>query len=395
MMLNIKKDLTVKEAALKYPDFPKLILLKLDLYRRKFVLADKVVKRLEGRPPGPMQLRDGTSVLTRPGKYQLEPYILDELESGSLGVFFQGEFIDEIDFSPVPDYYGKKTSRGTLMQSVAAARPQRLDMWVHQTCDFWKGGKQCKFCSVNKVFKEQVDATGEESLDTQDVVETVREALKEPGRFSQITVTGGADMGRDGSFDSETQRYIDILQAIGKNFKSRRFPSQLLSCGLSKKQLKKIHDETGLLSYCPDIEVWDKKLFAWICPGKEKYIGWDGYVRSMLDAVEIFGKGNVFTNIVAGCETAQPHGFESIDKALKSNLEGCEYLAKHGVAMMSLVWGPVKWSVFHGQKQPPLEYYIRLTKGLHDIRAAYDLTVHSDDYKHCGNHADSDLCRID
>jgi hypothetical protein len=92
---------------------------------------------------------------------------------------------------------------------------------------------------------------------------------------------------------------------------------------------------------------------------------------------------------------AEPHGFKTVDEALKSNFDGCEFLAKRGVAMMSLVWRPARASLFRGQKQPPLDYYARLVKGLHDIRSAYGLKVHSDDYKHCGNHPDSDLSRID
>ena len=393
-MTGNKEELTFNEVVLKYPDFPKLIILKLDIYYRGVVYSDTLVEKCEGKNPGPMILRDGTSVLTIPGRYQTEPYTIDVID-GKAGIFFENEFIDEVDFTPDPAYYGKTTSRGTPMQSVATARPQRLDLWVHRLCDFWKGGNQCKFCTVNLIFKDRVKAKRDASLDTRDIYETVREALKEPGRFSQITVTGGADLGEDGTFDAETERYIEVLQAIGKNFSGKRFPSQLLSCGLSKKQLKKLHSETGLLSYCPDIEVWDKNLFSLICPGKEKFIGWNGYVKSMLDAVEIFGEGNVYTNIVAGCEMADPHGFKTMEEALQSNFEGCEYLAKHGVSMMSIVWKPVKGALLYGKKQPPLEYYVRLAQGLHDIRAAYGLEVHSDDFKHCGNHADSDLCRTD
>ena len=44
---------------------------------------------------------------------------------------------------------------------------------------------------------------------------------------------------------------------------------------------------------------------------------------------------------------------------------------------------------------PPLDYYIRLAKGLHEIRRDYGLTSTNDDYKHCGNHPDSDLERLD
>lgn len=395
-MNNAAKESTFHKVAEKYPDFPKLLILKIDLYHRGVVFSDAVMEKLGPKNLGPMILRDGTSVLTIPDKDKADAYVIDVMdEDDKIGIFYQGEFIDEIAFSPRPQFYDNTTSRGKPMNFVASARPQRLDIWVHRICDFWKGGNQCKFCSVNNVFKDKLDFMGGPYLDPKDVAETVHEALKEPGRFSQITLTGGANHGEDLTFDAETEHYIEILQAIGENFSGRRFPSQLLSCGLSKKQLKKIHDETGLLSYCPDIEVWNKDLFGWICPGKEKFIGWDGYVKSMLDAVEIFGAGKVFTNIVGGCETAQPHGFKTMDEALKSTLEGCEYLAKHGVAMMSLVWKPVKGSLFHGQTPPPLEYYVRLTKGLHDIRVAYGLEIHSDDYKHCGNHADSDLCRID
>ena len=43
----------------------------------------------------------------------------------------------------------------------------------------------------------------------------------------------------------------------------------------------------------------------------------------------------------------------------------------------------------------PLEYYVRLTLGLHDIRRSYGLSSEDDDYKHCGDHPDSDLERTD
>jgi hypothetical protein len=389
-----------EETARKYPDVPRFIILKLDLYRRGIVLADSILESIGKTIPPPVLMRDGSMVFSILGgmaaaeKYLLAPYRLD-LRDGKTSLLYEETFIDEVEFSPAPAFYGKKTSRGTPMTEVAFARPQRLDIWCHRTCAFWQGGNQCKFCAVNTIFRDRVAASGEMSLDPQDIKETVHEAIQETGRFSQVTLTGGADPGEDKTFDAETERYITLLQAIGENFSGKRFPSQLLSCGLSKKQLKRIHSQTGLLSYCPDIEVWDKERFAWICPGKEKFIGWDAYVKSMLDAVEIFGQGRVYTNIVAGCEMARPHGFKTEDEALKSNLEGCEYLAKHGVAMMSLVWRPAWESAFRRQQQPSLDYYVRLNKGLHDIRATYGLEVHSDDYKHCGNHADSDLCRID
>ena len=57
-----------------------------------------------------------------------------------------------------------------------------------------------------------------------------------------------------------------------------------------------------------NMEVWDRRLFEWINPGKAERIGWDNWVRWMCDAVEIFGTG-VQPSFVSGVEMARPHGF--------------------------------------------------------------------------------------
>lgn len=415
--MSRNKDLGVEELTINYPDVPKFIILKLDVQRRGLQLTEKALDALQspqycfgrsniiyGRDdnsrkssPGPLILRDGTSVLVFAGVHFDDPYIVDYID-GKFFIFDDGRQIDEVDFTPRPDYYGKKTSRGVPMESIASARPQRLDISPYRYCHFWDTGDQCKYCAFFTDLEEQRQLADEKFpkvVDSEDIYETVREALKEPGRISQINLTAGADYSGEPAYENEVNRYIKVLQAIGRNFKSRRFPSQLIAPAYTKKQIKRIYDETGLSSYCPDIEVWDEKLFKWICPGKEKWLGRNYWIKSALDAVEIFGKGNVYTNFVAGVELAKPYGFKTIDEALKSNFDACEFFAKHGVIYLSLVWRPWKSSKFAGQKQVPLEYYVRLVKGLHDIRKANGLTSDNDDYKHCGNHGDSDLERID
>ena len=190
------------------------------------------------------------------------------------------------------------------------------------------------------------------------------------------------------------ERYIRVLQAVGRNF-SGRFSSQLMAPAYPKKVLEHIYKETGLTSYCPNIEVWDKRLFQTLCPGKEQWIGHDEWIRRTVDAVEVFGKGKVCTQVVAGAELARPAGFETVDEALKSNLEGCEFFAKNGVICLSTIWRPHRASRLGYQPMPPLDYYIRLAKGFHEIRRSYGLLSTNDDYKHCGNHPDSDLERLD
>jgi hypothetical protein len=53
--------------------------------------------------------------------------------------------------------------------------------------------------------------------------------------------------------------------------------------------------------------------------------------------------------------------------------------------------------VFYAQKQKsaPLEYYVRLAKGMREIRKKYKLAVDFNDYRRCAIHPDTDLARLD
>ena len=148
------------------------------------------------------------------------------------------------------------------------------------------------------------------------------------------------------------------------------------------------------MSYTADIEVLDKKLFEWICPGKAARIGYDEWKDRLLQAVEVFGRGYVNTGLVVGTELAKPNGFESEDEAYDSVMAEAESLAKYGVAPVGCVWTIDQGSIFFNQKTPSLEYYIRIAKGFDGLRRKYGISVDMDNYRRCGNHPDSDLSRI-
>ncbi len=402
----------------KYPDVPRFIILKLDLLRRGARLTSRALdavqndeyrfgpmliffknggsKKTDRSNPGSMLLRDGTTAPVSFEEYFEDPYRVD-YTSGKFILYDGRVRVDEVDFTPRPKYYGQLTSSGIPMESIASARAQRLIICAYRHCHLWDTGDQCKYCAFFtdlKASRPAFDTPLRRGVNPEDIYETVREVLKEPGRISEIYLTAGMDYRGEHFFDEEVERYIRILQAIGRNFKGR-FSSQIMAPAYSKAQLTRLYRETGLTSYCPNIEVWDERLFGWICPGKNKWPGRKEWIKRTLDAVDIFGKGNVYTQVVAGVELARPHGFKTVDAALRSNLEACEFFAKRGVIFLSTVWRMNPASALAGQKNPPLEYIIRLSKGLYDIRKAYGLSSDNDDYKHCGNHADADLERID
>ena len=86
------------------------------------------------------------------------------------------------------------------MEAVAEARAQKLILTAYQKCRLWEGGKQCHFCA----FFTGGHSMGE--VDCEDVYETVREAIKEPGRFSEIYLSGGTDFGGGPPLSRDGQR---------------------------------------------------------------------------------------------------------------------------------------------------------------------------------------------
>jgi hypothetical protein len=411
--IQLQSPLSLSEVAAKYPEVPRLIALKIDVQRRGVHYTDEALKhvtesehQLRGTyifgsrdaaltpVPESLVLRDGTTVLTDPTPLSQDPYQVDWVD-GRFALRDKGEVVEEVDLWPQPAYYGKKTRRGTEMKYVITARPQRLNIFTSSFCHFWANDKGCRFCDIVTHLKQQKKEWAIPTrLHPEDVEETLREALKEPGRFTSMCLTAGSDTHGEEIFDREVDYYIEILQAAGRVFSTKKFPSQLISSAYSEKQLERLYERTGLTSYTSDLEVLNEDLFGWICPGKTEWIGYREWKRRLVAAVDIFGRGNVGTGIVGGVETAKPRGFTSEDEALKSTLEEAEDLASKGVTTVYIVWVPRPGSLFRDQQNPSLEYYVRLAKGLHDLRVRYSLRVDFDDYRRCGNHPDSDLSRL-
>jgi len=406
-----------REVVAKYPDVSPLVILKAYLQRRGVTYSQAAFGHFDparhlvqarsifvsvGEKPDEtptmasagLILRDGTTVISGPRLNTEGLFVVDSID-GKLVITDGDDIIEEVDLWEKPDYVSKTTSSGKPMWQIATPRPQRLDINPYSYCHFWDDGHGCKFCNISWNYHKEHKANNKPiRLDPRDVSETVAEAIRQPGRFTNIMLTGGSIFSGDELFADELDLYIEILQAIGENFSTRRFPSQLISSSFAPHQLARLYEETGVLTYTSDIEVLNEEKFNWICPGKTAKLGYREWKRRLVEAVGIFGRGRVNTGIVGGVETATPHGFASEDDALAATLEEADDLASQGVSTVHCVWGPTPGSVFFKQKVPSLEYYVRLSQGLDQIRRNHGLNVDMDNYRLCGNHPDSDLSRI-
>ena len=414
------KRAELRQLAERHPGLSPFALLKICMTCHGARLADRALARLqqddyrfgtleeagaansfdiefEGRPrscvmPGAVVLRDSTFVYINYGETYEDPFLLDYDPERRAFLLKESreddEPIDVVDFVPRPAFFGRRTSSGTLMDSLVDVRPQKLVFTAYKRCRFWERAEQCRFCAFFTRDPERAET------DPEDLYETVHAALEEPGRFSELYLSGGTDFSEGDAHTREVERYIRDLQAMGRDFKGR-FPCQLMAPAYPKPLVERIWRETGITAYGADIEVWDRDRFRWLCPGKERLVGHDEWVRRTVDAVEVLGRGNVYTQVVAGAELARPYGFETEDEALASNLEGCEFFAEQGVSCMFIIWRPHRKSRLGWRPTPSPEYYVRLAEGFHDIRRAHGLVSLDDDYKMCGNHPCADLERMD
>jgi biotin synthase-related radical SAM superfamily protein len=410
--MTARSTLSFEEVAAKYPEFPRLVMLKTDIHRRGVYYTSDALGAVDPnkhqlggthlfgtrdgkltKRPEAFVLRDGTSVLSTPTPLENSPYVVDLID-GKLVLTDDGEVLEEVYYWDKPDFYDKKTSSGVLMQNVVGARPQRLYLIPNRYCHFWGDDNGCKFCDiVNNLKQQKNEIDMQTKIKPEDVHETIKEALKEKGRFSAICLTSGSDFHGKIPFDKEIDYYIEILRSIGENFTTKKFPSQLICSAVTKEQLKRVYDNTGISSLTMDIEVLNEDIFNYVCPGKAKWIGYKEWKKRLIDAVEVFGEGRVNTGIVSGVELSQPFGFQSEDEALEAVIKEADELANHGVSTVNMVWVPRPNTYLANQKNASLEYYVRLSYKLQEIRRKYNLKIDFDDYRRCGNHPDSDLAR--
>jgi len=406
-----KKEESYREIVKKYPDVSPFVITQIDVQRRGVFYTDAALERLnpaihqisklvlavhEGRGiPTSLLLRDGTSIIISETSTQTprDPYTVDVVD-GKTVLTDNGDIIDEVEYWEKPKFYDKVTSRGTPMSQVIDARPQRYTVYISKYCHSWTIPEHgCKYCGIG-ASGIKFKGTDRERFHPQDLRETMREMIREKGRFVGGILTGGSVSTGAEPFDDEVEGYIAALKIMGEFFETRRFPIQVNSSAFTRKQLERLYRETGVASYTSDMEVFDEEIYKWICPGKAANISYAEWKRRLYDAVEIFGKGQVNTGIVGGVELATPHGFKSEEEALKTNFEQAEELTAHGVGVKHNVWNVTPGAIFFNQSNPSLDYYVRLTKGFYEIVKKAGISTDMDSYRKCGMHPETNLDRI-
>jgi hypothetical protein len=331
----------------------------------------KATKVYGEKVPAIIHLEDGCNIQVR--THPDSPYSLD-FTDGEFVILENNEIIArKIWFERKPRWFDMKTRDGIQMPAIAQGFCRLIFVTMNKFCELWNSDHQCLFCDINATLTAQKKG-GEDvvaRLQPEVIAEVVQTALHVDNHFSWLFLTGGTIL-REYQGQTELEFFCTRLNAVREKLQVW-IPATVQIAAYDDEGWKKIHD-TGVGSIQPNIEVWDKKLFEWICPGKNKFVGYDEWIKRTIRAVDFWGRGRVNPNFVLGVEMAKPYGFKDVSSAVKSTSSGWDFLMSHGVLPRFNTWTIEPGSVFGKQGEqvpPPLEYFIEIQKAYTELRWKY------------------------
>lgn len=306
------------------------------------------------------------------------PYRVARDADGELRLTLEGGAVADVAVPPMPEYYRHRLANGKSVMEIAPTIQwgYLIYLTVFRMCQYFGAKEECRFCDINHNWRQHKKAgrpyTGVKPVD--EVLEALEiiERYDAAGTSRAYTLTGGSVTSTVEGLE-EADFYGRYSRAIEDRFPGR-WIGKVVAQALPPEQARRFHDH-GIRIYHPNYEVWDERLFKLISPGKERYVGRDEWHRRILAARDIFGAENVIPNFVAGVEMARPHGFATVDEAIRSTAEGLDWFMSRRVTPRFTTWCPEPTTPL-GRDNPegaPLEYHVRL---LEAYRATMDRYGH-------------------
>lgn len=171
----------------------------------------------------------------------------------------------------------------------------------------------------------------------------------------------------------EGERFLQLARAVKAN-NPNSIPVCLGSGALPQKTMQEFYDEQLVDAVCFNLEVWSEELFSQVCPGKNRYVGYDGWIKSLEFAVQLWGTGRVYTAMVAGVELEPEHGMAWKDAA-ELAIEGSADLCSRGIIPVYSLYWPTGGKERSDYQSRLRSFFEQLACEYRDIRQRHDLQV--------------------
>lgn len=266
--------------------------------------------------------------------------------------------IAEIEFYKRPELLSRKTSDGESFGHIGEFTPEgSVGICYSNECALKDRGEDCLYCNINST----AGAYSKENiyLKTPRQVGEVVGAAFDEGVGNHVNVTGGFIPER-----RELEYYADVAEEIKVRTGLKEVNgTAVVGAPLDFSIIDK-YKEVGYTTIAMNIEIWDKNIWKTICPGKDRQCGgWENWIKALEHSADVFGKGNVRSNIVAGIEPK------------KTTLEGVEYLASKGVICFAGDWCVNPGSELEGHRTPETSWHVDLCYKLAAIFRKYGYSL--------------------
>jgi hypothetical protein len=230
-----------------------------------------------------------------------------------------------------------------------------LHVMYSNECSLKDLGEDCLYCAFNERAKD--GTLNKVLMKSPKQVAEAYDIARKAGTANHFRITGGFVPER-----RELEYYLDVADAIRETY-DYFYGCAVVGAPADLSVIPK-YKEAGFELISTNIEVWDKNIFAAMCPGKEKRNGgWQHWVDTLLYSVDVFGKGNVHSTIVGGLEPVE------------STLAGIEYLASKGVVCHFSSFRPEKGTPLVGYRSPEASWHWDLLDRATDIFRRYGFTT--------------------
>lgn len=291
----------------------------------------------------PNEIRVGHGFGASVQKNVRSPYSFEKFEDG-IYVVKNNKKLSKIHFSATRNFYKQFTSDGVNMRTVVQSGSLEYGEGVafvaySNECALLDKGHDCLFCNINATKRRFGELEGHQWKYPKQIGETVKAAFDEG--CDHFNITGGFVPER-----RELEYYLDVAEAIQDETGLQDFNGTAVIGAPADLEVLEQYKEAGYRTVAIHPEVWGKDFFNAICPGKaETGGGYENYIRAIDYALEVFGKGRVRTQFVAGL---QPKEYV---------IDGLETLAAKGAVALALPWIPNIGSAYEGHRTPTEEWH--------------------------------------
>ncbi|NTF89486.1 MSMEG_0568 family radical SAM protein [Agrobacterium rhizogenes] len=264
------------------------------------------------------------------------PYLVEKPdETGRSRIRRDGTVIGEVSFPLRPRFYERSTTEGIPYSQIAVLHGKDvLATTVLQTCIRYQSRtKTCQFCAIG----QSLAAGRTIAHKTPAQLAEVAKAAVELDGVKHMVMTTGTPRGDDRGAAVLAESARAIKAAVDLPIQAQCEPPE---DDIWFQRMK----DAGVDALGMHLEVVTPEIRARIMPGKAQ-VGIEKYMRSFKAAVEVFGRGQVSTYILAG-----------LGDTREAILEICEELIAIGVYPFVVPFVPISGTPLESHPAPKPEF---------------------------------------